>query len=163
MHWPPNAEGVSWFAKQVWPRLARLSKSAVFTVVGKGAPTAVRSLEEAGRVEVMGYVDDLDAVLDETAVFIVPLLSGAGMRVKILDAWSAGLPVISTTVGAEGMLYRDGENLSIADSAEAFANAAARLLGDKASAKRIGEAGRATVEQFYDWRNVYKAWDAIYN
>ncbi len=163
MHWPPNAEGIRWFAKEVWPKVVRRAGSAVLTVVGKGAPAELELMQRAGRADVQGYVEDLDAVLDETAVFVVPLLSGAGMRVKILDAWSAALPVVSTTVGAEGMLYRDGENLLLGDTAEAFADAIVRLLEDPALAKRLGDGGRSTVEQSYDWRKLYQAWDAIYN
>ena len=163
MHWPPNAEGVRWFAKEVWPRVAGRAGSAVLTVVGKGAPAELELMQRAGRADVQGYVEDLDAVLDETAVFVVPLLSGAGMRVKILDAWSAALPVVSTTVGAEGMLYRDGENLLIGDTPEAFADSIVRILENPALAKRLGDGGRSTVEQSYDWRKLYQAWDAIYN
>ena len=163
MHWPPNAEGVSWFAKSCWPAIAERSSAAVFTVVGKGAPADVRTAPHAERIDVKGYVENLDTVLDETAVFVVPLLSGAGMRVKILDAWSSGLPVVSTAVGAEGMEYRNGDNLLIADEAQEFAEAVLRVLGDSELAKRIGEAGRSTVEQSYDWRKVYQAWDEIYN
>ena len=96
-------------------------------------------------------------------MFVVPLLSGAGMRVKILDAWSSGLPVVSTAVGAEGTEYQDNENLLIADEGPAFADAVLRLLNDKATANRIGQGGRSTVERAYDWRNVYQAWDEIYN
>lgn len=163
MHWPPNAEGIRWFVRESWPAIARRCPSAILTVVGKGAPDGLAAGAFADRIDVQGYVENIDGVLAETAAFVVPLLSGAGMRVKILDAWSSGLPVVSTAVGAEGAEYRDDENLLIADEGAAFADAVLRLLNDKATADRIGQGGRATVERAYDWRNVYRAWDAIYN
>ena len=84
------------------------------------------------------------------------------MRVKIVDAWSWGLPVVSTLVGAEGLEYRDGTSLLIGDTAEAFAQALIRLLTDSDLAARVGAAGRRTVEERYDWHKIYPAWDQIY-
>jgi glycosyltransferase involved in cell wall biosynthesis len=162
MHWPPNAEGIEWFATHVWPTIAAAAPSALLTVIGKGAPSSLKGRTPSERVEVTGYVDDVQPYLEETAVFVVPLLSGAGMRVKILDAWCSGLPVVSTTVGAEGIAATDREDMLIADSAESFAEATVRLLQDRSLARRIGEAGRATVERSYDWRQVYQAWDNVY-
>jgi glycosyltransferase involved in cell wall biosynthesis len=100
--------------------------------------------------------------LSETAAFIVPLQAGGGMRVKILDAWSGGLPVISTSIGAEGLMARDGENLLLADSPDAFARAVLRVLHEPALAARLAEGGRRTVDDNYDWRRVYPAWDEVY-
>lgn len=162
MHWPPNAEGIEWFAAHVWPTVAAAAPSAVLTVIGKGAPNSLNGLAPSERVEVTGYVDDVQPYLEETAVFVVPLLSGAGMRVKILDAWCSGLPVVSTTVGAEGIAATDREDMLIADSPESFAEATVRLLQNRGLARRIGEAGRATVERSYNWRQVYQAWDNVY-
>ncbi len=98
----------------------------------------------------------------ETAAFIVPLQAGGGMRVKILDAWSWGLPVISTTIGAEGLHATSGENLLIADSAAGFAEAVQRVLAERALADRLSRMGRATVETHYDWQSAYPAWDRVY-
>jgi len=163
MHWPPNAEGVRWFAETVWPRIAQRDSSAVFTVVGKRPPAELRNLGPGDRVEATGYVEDIQPYLDETAVFVVPLLSGAGMRVKILDAWCGALPVVSTTLGAEGIETRNGEDILLGDSPEEFADAVLRVLSDQRLAGRIGEGGRSTVERLYDWRKVYRAWGNIYH
>ncbi len=163
MHWPPNAEGIRWFGESIWPQIAAAAPSAVLTVIGKGAPSELERLAAADRVEVTGYVDDVEPYLRETAVFIVPLLSGAGMRVKILDAWCGGLPIVSTAIGAEGIDARDGEDILLADAPAEFADAVVRVLQDLKLARRLGDAGRATVERAYDWREVYRAWDAIYS
>jgi glycosyltransferase involved in cell wall biosynthesis len=84
------------------------------------------------------------------------------MRVKILDAWARGVPVVSTRVGAEGLICSDGENVLLADTAAEFAEAVVRLLSDRALAERLGKGGRATVERHYNWRRAYAAWDAVY-
>ena len=90
MHWPPNREGIAWFAEKVWPKVAAAAPSAVLTLIGRDASKVLISDDHRERAEVVGYVNDLKQYLSETAVFTVPLHSGAGMRVKILDAWCWG-------------------------------------------------------------------------
>ena len=84
------------------------------------------------------------------------------MRVKIIDAWSWGLPVVSTSIGAEGVQYRHDDNLLIADDADSFADAVLRLLHDPEFGKSLARAGRNTVETQYDWRKIYGAWEQVY-
>ena len=163
MHWPPNAEGIGWFVKKIWPRVTLAAPSAVLTLIGKGTPKKFGRLGAGSKVELAGYVPDLDKYLAETAAFIVPLRSGAGMRVKILDAWSWGLPVVSTSLGAEGIKTNAGENLLIADDEKSFANCIIQVMRDHNLARRLSENGRAAVETLYNWKTVYKAWDQIYH
>ncbi|HBY93611.1 MAG TPA: glycosyl transferase family 1 [Chloroflexi bacterium] len=170
LHWPPNSEGVLWFARQVWPFIAEQVPSAVLTVIGKEPPRALVEIgggrSAAGDlpsgVEIPGYVTDPRPYLAETAVFIVPLHAGGGMRVKILDAWCWGLPVVTTRVGAEGLRARDGENALLADTATTFAQAVVRVMRAPEVSMRLAAEGRRTVETFYDWRRVYEAWDDVY-
>lgn len=163
MHWPPNAEGISWFAERVWPRVTRVLPSALLTLIGKGAPRKLSQQGLGSRFQVTGYVGSLEPYLSETAAFIVPLRSGAGMRVKILDAWSWGLPVVSTSLGAEGISVTHGENLMIADDEESFADCLIQVIQQKALAQRLVDNGHASVEESYDWRKTYKAWDQVYH
>ncbi|MGE0464799.1 MAG: glycosyltransferase family 4 protein [Vicinamibacterales bacterium] len=163
LHWPPNREGAAWFLERIWPRVAEAVPTAVLTVLGRGGSDALPRAHEYRRVEVTGYVDDPRPYLAETAAFIVPLKSGAGMRVKILDAWCWGVPVVSTTVGAEGLHAAHDENLLLADDEDAFADAVIRLIRDRGMAGRLADNGRATVEHHYDWRKVYTAWDDVYS
>jgi glycosyltransferase involved in cell wall biosynthesis len=163
LHWPPNAEGARWFARDIWPRVRAHAPEAVLTIIGKDPPRALARLGGGTTgVEITGFVPDPSAYLSETAAFIVPLQAGGGMRVKILDAWSRGLPVISTSIGAEGLLARDGENLLLADNPEAFARAVVRVLHEPALAAQLADGGRRTGEAHYDWRRVYPAWDEVY-
>lgn len=161
-HWPPNAEGIRWFADRVWPRVADAVPGCVFTVIGRGAAGRLGPDHHRARVAITGYVDRPEPLLGETAVFVVPLLTGAGMRVKILDAWCRALPVVSTRVGAEGIRAADGDDLLIADEPDGFADAVIRVLQDRGLARRLSDNGRATVEAVYDWRKAYKAWDRVY-
>ncbi|MBE2224039.1 MAG: glycosyltransferase [Anaerolineae bacterium] len=164
LHWPPNAEGVLWFAREVWPQIVAEMPEAILTVIGKAPPGSLQSVENPiPNLDVTGYVDDVTSYLAETAVFIVPLHAGGGMRVKIIDAWSWGLPIVSTSIGAEGVQYRDGENLLIGDSAHDFATAVLKLMQDRNLADSIAGKGRLTAETTYEWRNVYRAWDKVYD
>lgn len=159
LHWPPNAQGIRWFAAEVFPRIRARQPDAVLTVIGKNPPAGL----DAPGVEVTGYVPDPSPYLSETAAFIVPLHAGGGMRVKILDAWIWGLPIVSTPIGAEGIAIRPGEDILIAGDAPAFAGAVLRLLEDESLARRLAAGGRQTVLQKYNWRTVYSAWDGVYS
>lgn len=164
LHWPPNAEGMVWFARNVWPRVRQLHPDAVLTVIGKDPPAELERLaaQAGSSMDVTGYVADLTPYLRETAAFIVPLRAGGGMRVKILDGWQWGLPIVSTTIGAEGIHVRDGVNLLLADEADLFAERVAALLDDPELAQRIVVAGHATLREEYNWRTRYTDWDEVY-
>ena len=162
MHWPPNAEGISWFAEKIWPRVIEHTPSVVLTIIGSAPPKKVAQ-SRFRNIEAPGHVKDLQPYLSETAVCIVPLRSGAGMRVKILDAWCWGIPIVSTSLGAEGMRTVHGENLLIADDEESFANCIREGARDRVLARRLSENGRDTVESHYNWRELYKSWDQIYH
>jgi glycosyltransferase involved in cell wall biosynthesis len=165
LHYPPNAQGILWFAEEVFPAVLAQAPDAVLTVIGKDPPKALVDgrLPVPGRnLEVTGYVGDLEPYLAETAVFVVPLLAGGGMRVKILDAWAWGLPVVSTSIGAEGLEVREGENILLADTPLESARAVARVMKDVELARQLADSGRCWVEERYDWRIAYVALEAVY-
>jgi len=163
MFWPPNIDGVLWFAERAFPRVLEHAPEAHFTIVGKNPPEVVESLPQRVRnIHVTGYVPDPGPYLKQAAAFIVPLHAGGGMRVKIVDAWGWGLPVVSTTIGAEGIEVRDGENILLADTPDDFAAAVLHLLKEPAAGERLRANGRAWVEERYNWRRIYPAWDQIY-
>jgi glycosyltransferase involved in cell wall biosynthesis len=163
LHYPPNAQGILWFAEQIFPLVLAQQPDAVLTVIGKQPPAGLTALGiPPANLEVTGYVADPLPYLAETGAFIVPLLAGGGMRVKIVEGWTWGLPIVSTTVGAEGIAVRSDENLLIADTPVDFAQATLRLLRDRAAADRLAQQGREWVLQHYNWRTTYRQWDAIY-
>jgi glycosyltransferase involved in cell wall biosynthesis len=162
MFWPPNAEGVAWFAREAWPQVHTRFPEARLTIVGKNPPPMLTDLNGVDGIEVRGFVPDMPPILAETAAFIVPLRAGGGMRVKILDTWCWGLPIVSTRIGAEGIAVRDGENILLADTADELAQAVNRVLSDDTLADRLRRNGRQWIEAKYDWRTTYRAWDDIY-
>ena len=163
MFWPPNVEGVLWFAHEVFPQVLAQVPEVRFVIIGKDPPREVRDLpQQAQNVEVTGYVPDPMPYLAKTAAFIVPLRAAGGMRVKILDAWCWGLPIVSTSIGAEGIVARDGEDILIADTPDTFARATVRVLRDPALGERLRQNGRRWVEERYNWRRVYTRWDKVY-
>lgn len=166
MFYPPNVEGILWFANEVWPLILAQIPQSTLTVVGKNPPPDIQNLTRAvlggAQIKVAGYVLDPLPYLEKAGVFIIPLLAGGGMRVKIVDAWRWGLPIVSTSIGAEGIDYRDGDNILIADGAEAFAKAVVRVFLEPDLARQLGKHGRDWAEQMYDWQEIYPAWDRIY-
>ena len=164
MHWPPNADGVTWFSQEVLPAVRAAVPEATLWAIGKQPPAGLAALPlfQAGGIHAPGYVEDTDPYWARCRIFVVPLRAGGGMRVKILEAWARGLPVVSTTIGAEGLACRPGEDILLADTPEALAQAVSRVLQDDSLAQRLATSGRQTVARHYDWRAVYPAWDAVY-
>jgi len=164
MFWPPNIEGVLWFAREVFPQVRAEVPEARFVIVGKNPPLAVRELADTmPGIEVTGYVPDPTQYLAQTAAFVVPLHAAGGMRVKIVDAWCWGLPIVSTSLGAEGIAVRNEENLLLADTPQAFAQAVVRLLREPELGQRLRENGRRWADEHYNWRRVYGQWDKVYS
>ncbi len=153
MRHQPNADGASWYAREVHPLVQRHIPTATLSIVGADPPAAVQALSSTS-IEVTGEVDDVRPYLGAAQVVAVPLWSGGGTRLKILEAFAAGRPVVSTTIGAEGIDARDGEHLLLADSPQAFAQAIVRLSEDRELADRLAFAGRQLVEERYGWDRV---------
>jgi polysaccharide biosynthesis protein PslH len=162
MFWPPNVNGVLWFAREVLPLVQAQVPEARFVIAGKNPPAEVLALTDDARIQVTGYVADPRPYLEQADAFIVPLHAGGGMRVKIIDAWQWGLPIVSTPIGAEGIAMEDGKNILIAGDAAGFASATARLLQDDDLNQRLRTEGRKWVEAHYAWQVVYKTVDAVY-
>ncbi len=163
MFWPPNVEGVLWFARSVLPLIHQAQPTARFAIIGKNPPPAVQALAADPRIEVTGYLADPSSYLRAAAAFVVPLLAGSGMRVKILDAWLWGLPVVTTTLGAEGLAVRPGHNLLLADDPDQFAAAVLDLLTDADLNRHLRQQGRAWVEAHYSVQALYTQVDALYD
>jgi hypothetical protein len=156
MQYHPNYLAVRFFCTEVWPRLRERWPSLVWRLVGKN-PHAVEEFTRGDpRIEIVGPVDDAIRELARARIAVVPLLAGSGTRLKILEAWAAGLPVVSTTIGAEGLSARDGDHLVLADTAASFAEAVSRLLACPKIRREIGRAGRLLLEKEFTWENAWK-------
>ena len=162
MDWYPNEDAVSFFAEEVLPQIQNSVPDVKFSIVGGNPSARVQKLADREGVVVTGRVHEIKPYFAEATVFVVPLRIGSGTRLKILEALAMGKAVVSTTVGAEGLDLRDGEEIFIADEPKAFAEAVTQLLTDSSLRQKIGENGRARVEQDYDWRNIGKKLLAVY-
>jgi glycosyltransferase involved in cell wall biosynthesis len=150
LHWPPNADALAWFVRETWPRVRASRPDATLTSVGRDDSAAAEQCRRAPGVRLTGWVPDIDPFVQESRVLVVPMRAGSGMRVKILDAMARGLPVVSTSVGCEGIAVVQGEHLLIADSPEGFAAAVLRVLSDDALAATLARNARALVMARYD-------------
>jgi glycosyltransferase involved in cell wall biosynthesis len=162
MDWYPNEDAVAFFADEVLPRIQETVPDVAFSIVGGNPSARVQKLAERERVVVTGRVPEIKPYFAEATVFVVPLRIGSGTRLKILEALAMGKAIVSTTVGAEGLDLRDGEEILIADEPTAFADAVIRLLTDSELRRRVGENGRARVERDYDWRSIGKKLYTLY-
>ena len=151
MDWMPNQEGVRWFLGEVWPLIHQEMPQLKFFVAGRKMPDNLCGTQRATMdgVEVVGEVDDAREFIASKDINIVPLLSGSGMRIKIIEAMSMGKPVVSTTVGASGIDYTDGKDLLIADTPEEFVRQLHRLTEDPEFYNSVGENARKLVETKY--------------
>ncbi len=155
MDWMPNGDGITWFVEKVWPLIRAERPGTTFTVVGRNPPAAVRALASpASGIEVTGSVPDVRPYLGAGSAFVVPLRVGGGTRLKIYEAMAMECPVVSTTVGAEGLPVTDGEHLLLADDAEAFARQCLALLNDPARARRMAESAAGYVRANFGWDAV---------
>ena len=164
LEYHPNVEAVRWFRNEIWPRISRDSRQdrlSHWRLIGRN-PEAVRSIVAGDeRIELIGPVDDAVTEIARSKIAIVPLLSGSGTRFKILEAWAAARPVVSTSLGAEGLNARAGEHLLIADTAQEFAAAIVRLLEDDALRRKLGEAGRALYLGRFTWTAAWRELDGL--
>jgi len=159
LEYHPNISAVRFFRREVWPQLRHRWPAVVWRLVGKN-PEAVRQWTSGdSRIEVRGPVPDAVAELGRARVAVVPILAGSGTRLKILEAWGAALPVVSTRLGAEGLPVQEGRHLLLADTAPAFAGAVSRLLECADLREELGQAGRRLLEEEFTWEKGWKSLD----
>jgi glycosyltransferase involved in cell wall biosynthesis len=151
----PNIDGLNWFLQNVWPVVLRERPQLRLQIVGRGYHAGnFPLLATASSVDVIGEVDDVAPYYRSSGIAICPLLSGSGTRLKILEAMSFGNPVLSTSIGCEGLQMIHGSELMIHDDAEGFANALLKLQDDGNTFDALRTQARHRVEELYDWRVV---------
>lgn len=153
MSWQPNADAARFLASTVLPRVQQRCPEARLRIIGRDPGATLMAFNGKRGVEVTGEVPSMLPHLNDAAVLAVPLEAGGGTRLKILEAMAAGLPVVSTPVGAEGLEVVPDVDLKIAERGD-FADALVNLLTDRAGATARAEHGRAVVRQKYDWSSI---------
>lgn len=163
MYWPPNIDAINWFIREVYPLVRQARPDVQFDVVGSRPPAELLALNDAGLgINVTGYVADPTSYQKQAAAMIVPLRAGGGMRVKILNALAEGIPIVSTTLGYEGIEVTPGHDILVGDTPQAFAAEVLRLLDDAELGRRLAANGRRLAEEKYDYRRAYRPVDEVY-
>ena len=158
MDWMPNDDAMGWFLQEILPKIREKMPEVVVTVVGREPSERLRSqAERIGGVEVTGRVPDVRPYLERAAAFIVPMRVGGGTRLKIFEAMSMGLPVISTAIGAEGLPLTNNATVILRDQPEKFAETIVGLLTTGGPSDGIGRDGQQLVRDSFGWHGVAAA------
>lgn len=162
MRYRPNADAARWFVEHVFPRVRAALPTATFTIVGADPPPEVLALGTVPGVYVTGTVPDVRPWVERAGTVVVPLRAGGGTRLKILEAFAMGRPVVSTRLGAAGIDAKDGEHLLLADTPDAIAATITRLAADATLRQALADRAYALVRERYQWRAIAAELDAVY-
>jgi glycosyltransferase involved in cell wall biosynthesis len=161
MAYPPNVEGILWFAREVWPQIRAAQPGVSLSVVGRDPPAAVRRLADDPGIEVTGTVPDVRPYFERATAVVAPVLSGGGTRLKLLEAWSAQRAVVATTQAGAGLAFEPGRQALIEDRPDRFAEATLRVLREPELRESLAQEGRRLVERHYDWRSLGERFESV--
>ncbi len=162
MNWMPNQEGIRWFLQKVWPLVQQHLPTVKLFLAGREMPQWLLKIN-IPNVFVMGEVDNAYDFIRKYTVSIAPLLTGSGIRIKIIESMALGKAVIATTIGAEGISYENGKNILIADTPEDFFNAIKKLWDDKQYCKKLGENASILIEKKHNNKLIISDLMSFYN
>jgi glycosyltransferase involved in cell wall biosynthesis len=151
--WQPNVDGAIWLVNKVWPKVVERYPDAHLSLVGRNPSEPLKALA-SDTVTVTGSVPSVTEYIEKASLCAVPLWIGSGMRLKILEAFALGRAVISTSLGAEGIAYTDGQDIVISDKAEEFADEMVSLLKNPDRCRELAISARKLVEEKYSWEQV---------
>jgi len=158
-----NQDGVNFFVKEIFPLIKLKHPKITFWIVGKDPPPKIREYsDEDPCIHVTGTVPDVREYISRSSICVVPLRIGGGSRLKILEALPMRKPVVSTSIGAEGLRLDDGKNIVIADNPEDFAFKVLSLLSDPSKRRKLGEAEWDLVRSCYDWKILAEKQDFVW-
>jgi glycosyltransferase involved in cell wall biosynthesis len=146
----PNQVALDWFSRFVLPLIVARIPRARLLVAGSEPPAHHTFSDPANAIDLLGFVEDIQPLFSSSALFVCPIRSGSGVRVKLLEAFASGIPVLSTTLGAEGLARVDGEFCALADDAGGFAEKAIQMLEDSELAAEMARRARAEVVENWD-------------
>lgn len=154
LDYQPNVDAISWFIERIWQNIKEAVPDTRFVIVGRNPPPKVMDLVQLQGVTITGTVPSVRPFYEQAHVMVVPLRSGGGTRLKILEAMAAGVPVVSTSVGCEGLDVTCGVDLLTSDSPDAFAERCVQLLRDRDLRTNLAKHARQKVEARYDWQSI---------
>lgn len=150
----PNRDAIEWFLDRIWPSVRRSSPGATLEMIGRNPPGDAERYANVEAVIPAGYVPDVRPHLAKAVCSVVPIRVGGGTRLKILEAWSFGVPVVSTSIGCDGLNAVDGENILIRDDPDEFGMAVAQVLSDAVLRSRLTANGIRTVGELFSWDRI---------
>lgn len=156
LDYTPNVDGLKWFIREVWPKILQHDGDIQFIIVGKGRKSTLIPLEDAPRIQIRSNVPEVYSYYAQAAVAVVPIWIAGGTRIKILEAALLGRPVVSTTIGAEGLGLRHMEHALIADSPQDMADAVISILRNPDLARKLAEAGYNFVKNNFDPDRIFE-------
>jgi glycosyltransferase involved in cell wall biosynthesis len=159
LEYHPNVDAVRYFRTAIWTALRKHHSGLVWRLVGKNPHAITRFIAGDSRIQLIGPVTDAVTELGRSRIAVVPLRTGSGTRLKILEAWAAGLPIVSTSIGAEGLPAFHEKNLLLADTPSDFVSAVTRLLTCPDLARDLALAGRLLMEKEFTWETAWKMLD----
>jgi glycosyltransferase involved in cell wall biosynthesis len=156
MSFSPNVDAVVYFVKAILPQIQTQHPNVRLMVAGRRPSQEIVNFSTLPNVEVTGYLPDLCEEIAKAAVYILPMRLGSGFRTKLLEVFPLGKPIVTTSIGAEGLELRHNENCLIADDAPSFAQACIRFLQDASGARRMGANAKRLATEVYTQENITK-------
>lgn len=162
MKYVPNYDGIAWFLDEIFPKILEKIPDATITIVGKNPPQSILS-RASQNIIVTGFVEDTRPYIEKSAVYVVPLRMGGGTRLKIMEALAVKKPMVTTSIGCEGIDVVNGESLLIADKPDEFADKVIELFTNPKRAEDLTEKGYELVKNQYRWESIGRQMDRAYN
>jgi glycosyltransferase involved in cell wall biosynthesis len=155
LNWEANVDGLLWFLAEIWPKIQGQDPGISLDIVGGNPdPRIVAACQTLRGVQLLGFVDDLEECFSQSRVFIAPLRFGSGIKVKVLNSMCRGLPIVTTTVGVEGLDVVNFKHIVVADTAAEYAQSVLQLMSDKAAWETIEIYSRKLIASKYTWKKV---------
>jgi polysaccharide biosynthesis protein PslH len=160
--WQPNADGINWLLKEVWPNVVNKFPHLKFRIAGRKMPQSLMKQTIPG-VDFLGEIEDASDFIKSNGIMLVPLFSGSGIRIKILEAMAKGKAVISTSLGAEGIGAEDKHTILLANTAEDFIKSICKCVENANLSKELGKNARIFVKENYSVDGISRKFDSLYN
>jgi glycosyltransferase involved in cell wall biosynthesis len=160
--WPPTADGLKYLVNDIYPKIRQEIPDAKLSIVGNHPPESVTGMSNGNGIEVLGRVEDVRPEILRSSVFVVPTRIGSGIRLKILEAMALRRPVVSTSVGCEGIEAIPEKDILVADDPDTFAASVVRLLRDQTGATDMVDSAEALIHRRYAWSTLATEFDRLY-